>query len=106
VRDHVRFEVYRGLLRGPEITYASRAGNALDRAALLAELLKSNGVESRFALGRLPAAECEKLLARIFESSPGPTDERDKLTDATLAKSEFLERVRARAASDRCGPRR
>jgi len=100
VRNHVRFEVYRGLLRGPEITYASRAGNALDRAALLAELLENNGVETRFAFGRLPAAECERLFARIFESLPGPEDERDKSVVATPAKSEFLERVRARAAFD------
>ena len=44
VRDHVRFETYQGILKGPELTYAGLAGNAFDRALLLAELLKRNGV--------------------------------------------------------------
>lgn len=68
VRDKVRFEAYPGVLRGSRGTYLSRAGNAPDRAALLAGLLAAKGIECRFVTGRLGDAECEKLFERMFEA--------------------------------------
>ena len=68
VRDQIRFEAYPGVLRGAEGTYVTRTGNAFDRSLLLAELLKRKGIRTRFAMGRLPRQQTERLFGRIFEA--------------------------------------
>jgi hypothetical protein len=73
VRDNVRYEAYQGILRGAQGTLRTRAGNAADRAMLLAAILQTNKIPVRMATGQLPAAEAERLYLRIFEPDRGAT---------------------------------
>lgn len=96
VRDHIRFESYRGAFRGDAGTLRSRAGNAADRSLLLARLLKSKGIETRFVTGQLPADKAEALFQRMFEAAKD-----DQLVPAPKQENNDLAAlVRARAAHD------
>jgi len=67
VRDRIRYEAYAGVLRGASGTYTERAGNAADRALLVAHLLERHGFPVRFAIGHLADADRARLWLRIFE---------------------------------------
>lgn len=49
----IAYEDYPGVLRGAKGTLASRAGNSLDQAILLAHLLKEAGLEARIVQGSI-----------------------------------------------------
>ena len=94
VREKVDFEQYPGLLRGPLGTLLSRAGNSLDQAVLLANLLKDAGLDARIARGQLTQAQARVLLGqmdreRSTEPPPADSDEwrtiSSDLGDARLA---------------------
>jgi transglutaminase-like putative cysteine protease len=70
VRDEIAFEPYAGVLRGAAGTYASRAGNAADRALLLAALLNLRGTKTRFVLGQLEPHHRDRLYGRVFDMPP------------------------------------
>jgi hypothetical protein len=90
VRDQVGIDVYGGALRGARGTLASGAGNALDRATLLIELLRAAGFTARYANGTLGDADTRRLVARSFPgirralgcTNDGPRS--DPPNDATL----------------------
>lgn len=65
-------EPYAGLLRGPAGTWASRAGNAIDKAALLAELLRRQGKSVRFAHAKLNDAQIDAVLEGFDLGSSPP----------------------------------
>ncbi len=71
VRQEIRSEIYAGVLRGAPGTLAARAGNAWDRAALLAALLARHGREVRFAHAHLPPEQAAALVAGMFSGTPG-----------------------------------
>ena len=74
VRENVAFEQYPGLLRGAQGTLMGRAGNALDQAVLLAQLLRDAGYDAVVSRGRLSIDQSEQLLAQLaFSSDRGPT---------------------------------
>ena len=73
VRDNIRFESYSGILRGARGTFYTRAGNAFDRAMLLAYFLNAQKVPFRFAVGNLAVSQSEQLFARIFEPASNAT---------------------------------
>ena len=62
VADEVRYEPYAGALRGAKGTLASRAGNSVDQALLLAALLEAAGVRARFATGAIDEPTAATLL--------------------------------------------
>jgi len=62
VRDEVRYEPYRGALRGAEGCLQARAGNAWDRALLLAALLRAAGHEPTLAWAELDAVAAAELV--------------------------------------------
>jgi hypothetical protein len=73
VVDHIAYEPYAGLLRGPDGTLRARAGNALDQATLLARLLGDAGYETRIALATLEDDAADRLLARTaLDPPPAP----------------------------------
>ena len=102
VRDQIRFEAYPGVLRGAEGTYVTRTGNAFDRSLLLAELLKRKGIRTRFAMGRLPRQQTERLFGRIFEAErPLEADAVSTTTGTRSPEAQAFEaRLRARAVRD------
>ena len=113
VADHVRYEPYSGLLRGPGTTYFGRAGNSVDQALLLAALLDESAVPYRFARGPLDEAASAGLIdsiktdaaeaRRIIED--GLTRGLDELMDTVAAEptpsgplaDRFEEEARVRA---------
>lgn len=68
VRDAIRYEPYAGALRGASGTYTARAGNAADRALLLAHLLERKGLATRFAIGTLTERHRERLWLHAFDA--------------------------------------
>jgi hypothetical protein len=66
VRDTIRYEPYAGVLRGASGTYTTRAGNAVDRALLLAYLLAQKDIPTRFAIGTLSEDARERLFQYAF----------------------------------------
>lgn len=94
VRDQIAYEGYPGVLRGAQGAYLSRAGNAFDRSLLLAELLRQKGVETRFAMCRLPRTRAAELFDRIFEPPPSA------VLNASPGASSFQERLKRRAVRD------
>lgn len=97
LQREIGFDSYCGVLRGAQGTYAQRAGNALDRALLLATMLGKQGMVVRFARGRLATARCDQLLLRLFEAVE-PTD--PNLATASAPLRALLDRVQVRAARD------
>lgn len=65
VRTQIAFEQYQGLLRGPDWTLMSRAGNALDQAVLLASLLRDAGFEARVAGATVDADLAAQLVGQM-----------------------------------------
>lgn len=96
VRDHIRFEGYAGAFRGAGGTYCSRAGNAADRALLLARLLKAKGIETRLVTGQLPPEKAEVLFDRMF----APADASDVPPSPLIDNNPFAARIKARATRD------
>ncbi|RAL25436.1 hypothetical protein DL240_04290 [Lujinxingia litoralis] len=64
VRDTIAFEPYAGALRGVQGTLIAGAGNAVDQALLTEALLRQAGHPTRFASGRLHAADATEVLQR------------------------------------------
>lgn len=74
VRERIRYEPYRGILRGASGTLAGRAGNAVDRALLLSALLDEMLIPHRFAFARLDQSTAERLVQRATLDDTEPLD--------------------------------
>jgi transglutaminase-like putative cysteine protease len=72
VRDSIAFDAYPGMLRGAEGTLTARAGNSIDRALLLQELLNDQGDTTRLAFGQLSPDAAAALVARSLDEVPRP----------------------------------
>lgn len=96
VRDEVRIEPYAGTLRGARGTLAARAGNAIDRAMLLHDVLEAMGHEARFAFAELD----ETTAANLLESAVVSGAERAAAADLPDLGPIDLAAVRDRARRD------
>jgi len=83
VARQVRFEPYVGIQRGARGTARAQAGNALDQALLLTEILRATGHEVRLVHGSLSPENTAALLrglypprvpSRVFEAAYLPYD--------------------------------
>ncbi|MGD8417385.1 MAG: transglutaminase domain-containing protein [Pseudomonadales bacterium] len=63
LRDEVNFDPYRGIMRGAGGALGAQAGNAMDRALLLSEILETMGFESRLVFGELDDDQARRVLA-------------------------------------------
>jgi hypothetical protein len=70
VKQEISYEAYKGLLRGPEGTLMSRAGNALDQSVLLAKLLRDAGYDARISRGHLNEQNARALLREMARQRP------------------------------------
>lgn len=74
VRDAIAYEPYGGALRGAAGCLRAKAGNATDKALLLAELLRAEGYTTRFAFGTLPEKArdvlCDQYLREELDEAP------------------------------------
>ncbi|GEM_PF-6640942 len=72
VRSTIGYEAYPGALRGAEGCLRSGAGNAVDRALLLAAVLRKNGHKARFAFAEAPKGKAEEWVGLSIEMGTGP----------------------------------
>jgi transglutaminase-like putative cysteine protease len=72
VHDHVRTEIYSGVLRGARGTLMGGAGNSWDQALLLAAMLRHQGREVRFAHAHLTPDIAAKIVDRMFTDAGRP----------------------------------
>ena len=98
VRDNTTLVPYQGVLRGPTGVLMDRMGNSLDRALLLAELLRATGATVRLAHGQLTPeqalaiAKHGQALPTRPPSSSSPGD--DAAAIATQAAGRQLDTAR------------
>jgi hypothetical protein len=69
-RDEIRAESYSGSLQGAAGAYQSRGANSIDRSLLLAQILKTKGIDARFASCKLDANSAETLATALFAAPP------------------------------------
>ncbi len=100
VRDNTTLVPYRGVLRGAAGVLMDRQGNSLDRALLLADLLRAAGTSARLAHGTLSREQALPLTrsgASPSISRPRPPVE-ESAAIATYAAARRLDEARLRAA--------
>lgn len=72
IHDHVRTQVYSGVLRGARGTLISGAGNSWDQALLLATMLRHHAKETRFTRVHLTPEMAAKIVDRMFTDAARP----------------------------------
>jgi hypothetical protein len=70
VKDNTRLVPYSGMLRGATGVLMDRAGNSLDRALFLGDLLHRAGLNVRLARASLALPVAQALTAQFAQSSP------------------------------------
>lgn len=98
VQAHIAPDAYRGELKGAEGALEDRRGNSLDRALLLAALVKAKGGTARLARTTLESATALKLAETIAEESHTPAAALDATRiDPILAALESDTRINGAA---------
>jgi hypothetical protein len=89
VRDHTYWIPYHGILRGPAGVLMDRQGDSLDRALLLATMLKDEGLTVRLAHGTMARSRAETLMPALLTArtlrDAAPKAERPALDVSSVA---------------------
>lgn len=88
VVTEVRFEPYRGVLRGAIGAEGSGSANAADQALLLGEKLESEGYEIRYARGTLTGDELSAVVESMYPSAALEARDEWKADEAFEPESE------------------
>jgi hypothetical protein len=92
VRDHTYWIPYHGILRGPVGVLMDRQGDSLDRALLLATMLKDEGQTVRLAHGTIGTAQASALVPVLLTaraSARPPTPPRVSGADIAGAAAKY-----------------
>ncbi|MBR0652081.1 hypothetical protein GXW78_20660 [Roseomonas terrae] len=103
LRDRIAIEAYPGAMRGALGALLAGAGNAADRALLLAALLEAQGVTTRFAMAELDNAVAAPLLDRATAASRRLPEPRSMLWEAVRRRAAADEAALREAALDQLG---
>lgn len=93
VRRQIRYQHYKGILRGIEGTLHSRAGNAFDQALLLHRMLRKAGSDAELWRGVLTREWSEKLLSKAIEEQSEKFDQSGLISEIS-ADEEVLRGLR------------
>ena len=74
VQENTSWIPYRGVLRGPSGVLMDRQGNSLDRALLLADLLRRAGHSVRLARTEIPIERAQAMLPELVAMRPERAD--------------------------------
>jgi len=94
VRDRIAYEAYPGVLRGSRGTLLALAGNSVDRAVLLADLLSRAGHRVRFARGMLADQIARELVTTMFTERPRPVLQSGPQPPSTGSTDSFMDAVK------------
>ena len=100
VANEIAYEPYAGVLRGSARTLTGRAGNAADKAVLLAALLQASFIDTRFVLGTLDDDAASSIAATTVDAEG--LRARALATMASAAPASTSSAAPAPAASPRC----
>ncbi|MDY7075405.1 MAG: transglutaminase domain-containing protein [Chloroflexota bacterium] len=67
----LRYESYKGSLRGTRGTSWSEAGNSIDQASLLIAMLRGSGIPARYRHGTLSTERAQELILSMFPEPQG-----------------------------------
>ncbi|MBE2197677.1 MAG: tandem-95 repeat protein [Anaerolinea sp.] len=67
----LKYESYKGSLRGTRGTLWSEAGNSTDKASLLIAMLRGSGIPSRYLTGLLDLSTTQSLISSMFDVPAG-----------------------------------
>ena len=100
VRDEVRYEPYRGVLRGAEGALLARSGNAYDKSLLLQSMLEAHGISARLVRGELLAEKAAALVDAFLKADAlvGPLADAVKELEKTSVDAADAELVKTIAA--------
>ena len=84
VRDNIAFQPYAGVLRGADGALRAGAGNAMDQALLLANLLNQSGYDARLAVGTIDHDQAAELLAETTAAPERDYTELQEQLEAAL----------------------
>lgn len=103
VRDEIRYEPYRGVLRGAAGALLARSANSFDKSLLLQSMLQANGVACRLVKGELAAEKAAALVEAYLkaDSLVGPLAEAGKDPGSRDAEAtKFIQSVAAETGLD------
>lgn len=100
VRDQIGYAPYQGMLRGAQGTLSGRGGNHLDRALLLRDLMRLQGLEARLVIGQVAARSAGRLKQRLTGAGNVRQVGEDPALGLLGLGENALARLQARSARD------
>ncbi|HDP37262.1 MAG TPA: hypothetical protein ENN27_05340 [Candidatus Atribacteria bacterium] len=94
VRDQIKFEPFTGIIKSSQGVLWGQAGNAVEQARLLVELLSLEGEKVRYAQGKLDKEKTAWLIQNIFPEEKEFYYPQNVLLSAPSQDNEILSAIR------------